>query len=208
MLGFIRGKIISRTDDTSQCVVLAHRVGYEITLPKRLYDELVCASDAKLWLHTHVREDVLALYGFAEEVDRQFFRMLLSVSGLGPRTALSLIGQHGAAHLVRLIMEKKTSEIATAPGVGKKIADRLVLELGKKVMKLVFPRQSKLDTQSAIDGGPQKSLLRDDLASALSNLGYPAGQVQNMLGELFAEEGFDGMSFEHALKRALRELST
>src|SRR5205085_963855 len=88
-----------------------------------------------------VREDILQLYGFELEAEKQFFRVLLGVSGLGPRTALSLLNEHGPERLSKYILEKDTSSISEAPGVGKKLAERLILELASKIEKMAWVTQ-------------------------------------------------------------------
>ncbi len=207
VLGFIKGKVIARTEEGNQCVVLAHRLGYEVTVPQSLGEGISIGENREFWLHTHVREDVLALYGFSTDAERQFFRVLLGVSGLGPKTALALIGQHGVARLVQLILEKKPLDISKAPGVGKKLAERIILELSGKVEKLSFLAHLKqpLARANALASGNK---LRDDLSSALLNLGYPQHSVKGVLDALFTGVDFSEMEFETALKRTLKEIHT
>ena len=96
MVGFLQGKVISKNPETNQCVVLAGDLGYEVNVSKRLFDALSHEQPISLWIHTHVREDAFLLYGFANETEKLFFRILLGVSGLGPKMALSLLTEHGA----------------------------------------------------------------------------------------------------------------
>src|SRR4051812_29844725 len=103
MLGFVEGKVISKNIETSQCIVLCHGTGYELSLSKKTLDIVTVGETRSFWLHTHVREDLLVLFGFDTETEKLFFRVLLSVSGLGPKTALSLLSEHGAAKLSQLI---------------------------------------------------------------------------------------------------------
>ncbi|NBY20989.1 Holliday junction branch migration protein RuvA [bacterium] len=138
MLGFIEGKIISKSIETSQAVVLCAGVGYEITLSKQTLEMTHVNSNVSFWIHTHVREDALILFGFFSEAEKQLFRILIGVSGLGPKTALSLLSEHGPEKLIQLIVHKRISEIAEAPGVGKKLAERLSLELSTKLGKLAW----------------------------------------------------------------------
>lgn len=201
MLGFIKGKVISRAEDGSHCVLLAHRLGFEIILPASRGLGITVGDIREFWLHTHVREDVLALYGFESDSERQFFRMLLGISGLGPKTALALIGTHGIQRLVDLIGEKRASEIAEAPGVGKRLAERLVLELSGKAERLaLFASASPRVTP------PVRMKLREDLSSALLNLGYPSNSVKGALDSLFESRSFEGVEFEEVLKASLKEI--
>lgn len=208
MLGFIKGKIISRNPETLQCVCLVHRMGFEVTLPRRIFESIADGQLVSFWLHTHVREDVLALYGFETETERQIFRQLLNVSGFGPKASLALIGEHGSERLVRLIANKSASEIATAPGVGKKLAERLVLELAGKVEKWVWVEMAKdfHKEKKPVEASPRQQL-RDDLNSALLNLGYQPNQIKNTLEKFLDVSDEDLPPFELCLKTALREMS-
>lgn len=203
MLGYIRGKVIAKNEDAASCVVLAHRLGYEITLPRAIVETISVGDSVSFWLHTHVREDILALFGFRSNADRQFFRVLLGVSGLGPKTALALISEHGVGKLVQLILEKNFIEISEAAGVGKKLAERLVLELSGKIEKLAFLKDLE---KPSVERKSTSSTLRNDLNSAMLNLGYPPNTVKSALDGLFAEGNIDGINFEDALKRTLKEM--
>src|SRR5690606_988464 len=122
VLGYLSGTLLSKNSETAQATVLADRVGYEVTLVRPLFDRLSLQQPVALWLHTHVREDALVLFGFESEKERGFFRMLIGVQGLGPKHALSLLAEHGAAGLARHIAGGNSAAIAQASGVGKKLA--------------------------------------------------------------------------------------
>jgi len=205
MLGFIQGKLISRNLETLSCVVLAQSVGYEVIVPRRGLEKLNLGSEVSLWLHTHVREDILSLYGFESENDKLFFRLLLSVSGLGPKTALSLLSEFGTEALVELVLGKRIGEISKAPGVGKKTAERLVIELVSKIEKLSWAKESTplaSPTASKLNIGLMQT--REDLFSALTHLGYLPHQIKMALDKVLAtpEKSVEGL-----LKLALKELS-
>lgn len=205
MLGFIQGKLISRNSESLHCVVLAQGLGYEILVPKRTLERLSLAADLSLWLHTHVREDVLALYGFESENEKLFFRLLLSVSGLGPKTALSLLSEFGADTLVELILGKRIGEISKAPGVGKKTAERLVMELSGKIEKLSWAKDnitSIAQSSPKLNSGLMQA--REDLFSALTHLGYQPHLIKGAIDKVMVSEE---KSFEGLLKLALKELS-
>ena len=207
MLGYIEGKIISRNADQNQCTVLSGGVGYEISLSKRTAEGLLPNESRAFWIHTHVREDVLVLFGFATETEKQFFRILLSVSGLGPKTALSLLSEHGAEKLSGLIISKEVSEISTAPGVGKKLAERLVLELASKLEKLSWVTQIEKQTIGPKAAPSAKKQLREDLLSALLHLGYQPNQIKTTLDKMFENNETHTLKFETCLKDALKEMS-
>lgn len=208
MLGFLHGRVLSKNPDTHQCILRAGDVGYEISLSHRTFDLLLHEQEASLWLHTHVREDQLTLFGFSSETEKNFFRILLSVSGLGPKTALSLLSEHGANHLTRLIIDKNISEIATASGVGKKLAERLVLELASKLEKLAWVEQLEVKSSNVrATKLPAHKAMREDLLSALTNLGYQPNQIRNTLDKLFDTEKTKEMDFENFLRLALKDMS-
>jgi len=203
MLGFIQGKIISRNIDSSSCVVFAQGLGYEILIPKRSLEKFSLASEVSLWLHTHVREDILALYGFESENDKLLFRTLLTVSGLGPKTALSILSEFGTDTLIELILSKRVGDISKAPGLGKKTAEKLVIELTGKIEKFSWAKESIQATAQALST-PGSVKTREDLFSALTHLGYAPHQIKFALDKVMARPE---SSFEGLLKLALQELS-
>lgn len=207
MVGFVQGKVLSKSIETSAVIVANDSVGYEVTVPKQLFDRLLVEQAVALWIHTHVREDILQLYGFATEAEKQFFRVLLAVSGLGPRTAMSLLGEHAPDRLSQHILNKDVDAISEAPGVGKKLAQRLVLELGSKIEKLAWVTQLKaLSPQTRTVTASPARQLREDLSSALLNLGYQPKQVEYTLDKIL-ETDDETLGFEGWLKNALREMS-
>lgn len=209
MLGFLKGQIIAKDPEGHHCVVLVGGVGYEVSVPTSLFTRLLAQEEASLWVHTHVREDALVLFGFATEAEKNFFRVLLGVSGLGPKTALSLIAEHGADRLAQLILSKEADEISSAPGVGKKLAQRLILELGAKVEKLTWVTEvQRVDAEIKGKATPSRRQLRDDLASALANLGYLPQQIKNALDKVMDRPEAEAQGFEANLRSALKELSS
>jgi len=206
MIGFLHGKVLSKALESSQAVIANEAIGYEVTLSKLLFERLTVGEMVTLWIHTHVREDILQLYGFESENQKQLFRVLISVSGLGPRTALSLISEHGPDRLVQYIINKDTSSISEASGVGKKLAERIALELSAKMEKLSWAMQlQKISTPVSAAALDPSRQLREDLTSALLNLGYPPNQVKGTLDRILEEESTLG--FEGWLKNALKEMS-
>ena len=208
MLGFIEGKVISKSIETSQVVVLCSGVGYEVTLSKQTLEITHLNSNLSLWLYTHVREDAFILFGFYSEAEKQLFKILIGVSGLGPKIALSLLSEHGSEKLIQLIIHKRTSEIAEASGVGKKLAERLALELSTKLSKLAWiqamPQVEMADTPTTISKEDQ---VREDLTSALANLGYSTGQIKNTLDRMLLRDNTAELRFEDLLRMALKEIS-
>jgi len=208
MLGFLEGKIISKNSDSLRCVILVGNLGYELTLSKKVLDSLTLNETSALWVETIAKENSLTLYGFNTEREKKFFKLLIGVTGLGPKTALSLINEHGVESLVHLIVKKDPKEISTAPGVGKKSAERIILELSTPVEKWMHLEQivSKTTDPSAMPVLASHGL-REDLYSALLNLGYLPHQVKNILEKLFQDDRMEKLEFEKCLRWALKEIS-
>ena len=132
MIATVEG--ILRERDGNRIVVEVGGVGLELLVPVRVVDTLGAAgSPVRLHTYLHVREDVLALYGFPDEPERRLFQTLLAVSGVGPKLALAVLSTTGAGELARIISEERTKALQTIPGVGKKTAERIVLELKDKI---------------------------------------------------------------------------
>jgi len=188
--------------------VLAADVGYELMLTKRLFDSIDLQQNRQFWIHTHVREDALILFGFLSEKERSFFRLLLGVSGLGPKMALSLLSTHSPTELCHYILNKDEAQISRAPGVGKKLASRMLIELSEKIEKLMLQPSWALLTRQSNETSPSlKPSLKTDLLSALSNLGYHPQQIKPVLDNLMGPNSRDDLSFEMVLKLALKEMS-
>src|SRR6476619_6912499 len=137
MLGFLRGRVIS--EEPSGVIVDVGGVGYELTVPVGSLSRAPreANGDVELWVHTHVREDALDLFGFANELERRVFRLLVSVPNVGPKTALGLLGALPIAELARAISGRDLGRLGKVPGIGKKTAERLVVELIDKLPQLV-----------------------------------------------------------------------
>ncbi|MBY0369416.1 Holliday junction branch migration protein RuvA [bacterium] len=208
MIGYLKGKVLSKSLDASQCVILSHRVGYELTVTASLFDRLAVGDSVSIWVHTHVREDILSLYGFATEPEKSFFRLLLTVSGLGPKSSMALLSEHGAERLAHHIRGSDANSVSSAPGIGKKLAQKIILELQPKMDKLAWLALSArpLETaRSASAAAPQP--LRDDLASALLNLGFAPQVVKPTVERIFEREDAEKEGFEACLRMALKEMA-
>lgn len=209
MLGYIAGKLISKNIESQHAVVLTGGVGYEIVITRRTAERIPLQADTALWLHTHVREDVFTLFGFESEEEKALFRTLISVSGLGPKTGLALLSEYAPETLAQLIITKRIADISKAPGVGKKIAERLTVELATKLEKQGWSgRPLVAETPGTQVIQPVESQLRDDLQSALVNLRYQPAEVKQVLDRMFNGDETESQPFEICLKQALKELSS
>jgi holliday junction DNA helicase RuvA len=184
----------------NRIVVDVHGVGYEVHVPLSTYYDIgEEGSDVSLRVHTHVREESLQLYGFLTALEQQVFERLIAISGIGPRLAVAVLSGIEPRELVTAVERADIARLTRVPGIGKKTAERIILELKDRLAHLVVPAGAEL---TSIAGAGDR--LRDDLLSALQNLGYhrPAAEkaVESTLSSSTAP------TFEHALRSALREL--
>jgi Holliday junction DNA helicase RuvA len=194
----LRGRLLEK--QPNRIVVDVNGVGYEVSVPLSTYYGLGDAgSEIALRVHTHVREDTLALYGFATPLEQALFERLIGVSGIGPKLALAVLSGIEPAELIRAIERQDLARLTAIPGVGKKTSERIVLELKDRLPRL----------QPSPAGGPSAAaeppVLRDDLLSALINLGYHRPLAEKAVDS--AIRLTPNGDFELTLKRALRELA-
>ena len=169
MIARLTGTILDLKTD--RVVLDVHGVGYELAIPLGTFSALPAAGEkAVLHVHTHVREDALQLFGFATPQEKYVFERLLSVSGIGPKVALTVLSGLPLPELVGAIASQNARVLATIPGVGKKLAERLGLELKEKLAGF------GLGTGSGAAAG--KTSVVDDAIGALQNLGYKALQAE------------------------------
>ena len=182
-------------------IVDVNGVGYDVFVPLSTFYVLGDAgTEMTLRTHTHVREDALALYGFATLVEQELFERLIGVSGIGPRVALAVLSGIEPVELIRAIERGDIARLTAIPGVGKKTSERIVLELKDRL-----PRPQVAAVALGGDSPSGAPELRDDLLSALVNLGYhrPLAEKAVASAITMVPEG----SFERTLKQALRELA-
>jgi holliday junction DNA helicase RuvA len=188
MIAHLRGKLLSK--HPNQAVVEAAGVGYEVNISIPTFSALPSlGSEVSLFVYTHVREDALLLFGFLRAEDKQLFEKLLSVSGIGPKLAITILSGMQADAMVAAIKGNNVTALTRIPGIGKKTAERMVLEL-----------RDKLDAFGAAPALPSVSPVEEDVVSALVNLGYNRGLVEKTLGQLgkSPEDSFDNL-FRKAL---------
>jgi Holliday junction DNA helicase RuvA len=158
MIAFLRGRVLEKRPN--QVILDVQGVGYNVYIPVSTFSQLPSrGSDAQLFIYTHVREDTLALYGFLTEKEKQFFEKLISVSGIGPKLAVTLLSGLDYEELTSAIRRGDVQRLVRVPGVGRKTGERLVLELRDKM------------EPPAKDHVPAASGLDEDVISALLNLG-------------------------------------
>jgi len=199
MIAFLRGRLAEK--QPNRIVVDVAGVGYDVAVPLSTYYTLgEPGSDIALRVHTHVREDILALYGFSTVLEQQIFERLIGISGIGPKLALAVLSGIDVADLVRAVQLGDVARLTAIPGIGKKTAERIGLELKDKL-----PKGIAGDMALEIDAGQPGGDLRRDLLSALQNLGYHRPLAEKAVGA--ALKRTESPSFEVALKQTLRELA-
>jgi Holliday junction DNA helicase RuvA len=196
VIGYLEGKL--KYLDATRAVVLTGGVGYQIHISLSTYYGLEGRSDVSLEIYTHVREDALALYGFATPEEKFAFEKLISISGIGPTLAQKILSGIDAPDLADAIARNDARKLSSIPGVGKKTAERICLELRDK---LVFA-----EGRPAAAATPSRSSIDDDVVSALVNLGYKSALADAALAAARKELGNDA-ELSALLKGALRQLT-
>ena len=198
MIAHLRGRIFSK--QPNRLIVDVNGVGYDVMVPLSTFYGLgEPGSEIALRVHTHVREDALLLYGFGTLLEQDLFERLISISGIGPKVALSVLSGIEPRELVRAVERGDVARLTAIPGVGKKTSERMVLELKDRL-----PR-AHLARAEAGDAPQEPQVMRDDLLSALINLGYHRPLAEKAV-DAALKAAPDG-SFERTLKQALRELA-
>ncbi|MGB9181077.1 MAG: Holliday junction branch migration protein RuvA [Pyrinomonadaceae bacterium] len=180
-------------------------VGYEVTIPlSTFYDLEETGASVRLRIYTHVREDALQLYGFKTARERELFQQLISVSGIGPKLGITMLSGMSADEIIASIRTNNLARLTSIPGVGKKTAERLVIELRDKMAALSSPA---LEEEFAAQTGAAatEDAMRDDALSALLNFGYQKAAAEKAITAAIQEGG--ELSVEAILRRALRSLS-
>jgi len=194
MIARLQGKVLEK--HPNRVIVDVSGVGYDVQVPLSTFYVSADIGDAMaLRIHTHVREDQLALYGFATDLELTMFEKLIAVSGIGPKLALSVLSGIEPRDLAGAILRNDIARLTGIPGVGKKTAERMCVELRDRLPK-------------TIDASPASpaDALRDDLISALANLGYHRQAIDKSLDKLLAA-ATSAARFEDVLRAALKDLS-
>jgi Holliday junction DNA helicase RuvA len=197
MIALLTGVIAYKSPD--HIILDVHGVGYRVLIPFSTYYDLPEGGGAaSLHIHTSVREDAIQLYGFRTRLEKSFFQLLISVSGIGPKMARDILSNIQPAPLAQALVQGDVQILSTIPGIGKKTAERLVLELKDKAGKLDLSSLPAFEARKI----PTDDVM-DDVLSALLNLGYKEPQVRKALAGLDAA---GGATVEELLKQALKIL--
>ena len=203
MIAFLSGKLLAKHPGT---VILDVRgVGYEVSIPLSTFYELgEIESDVQLHIYTHVREDALQLFGFRTRRERELFTQLISVSGVGAKMAIAMLSAMSTDEIILALRTENLAKLTAIPGVGRKTAERLVIELRDKVMKMLAPETESLALSDAKEK-QEVDLVFDDALSALLNLGYQRAAAEKALKSA-VNEGTE-VSVQKLLRRGLQLLA-
>lgn len=183
MIAHLRGKLIGR--HPNQAIVETAGVGYEVVISVPTFSDLPpLGGEVALHIHTHVREDQLALYGFLRAEEKQLFEKLITVSGIGPKLAITILSGMAAQELGNAIRGNDLARLTKIPGIGRKTAERLVLELRDKLPVI---------GQEVAAAAPAFSVVQEDVLSALVNLGYQRTAAEKVLTSVAKDGSFDAM---------------
>lgn len=198
MIAHLRGTLLEK--HPGLVVVDVGGVGYEVTVPLPTYRSLGdAASTVELHVHTHVREETLALFGFATRREKELFVVLLGVNGIGPKTAVAVLSGLGVDELVETVRRRDAGRLAAVPGVGRKTAERIILEVSDRI--------ADSGPGARAGGGDGPGGLRSDLVSALLNLGYNARTAADAAAHALEDASETPPKFEALLRRALKGLA-
>ena len=204
MIAQLSGKLVQKQPNT--VIIDVGGVGYDVTIPVSTFYELgEAGSDVSLKIHTHVREDALQLFGFWTGREKELFLKLTSVSGVGPKLAITMLSGMPAGELITAITNNDLVKLTSIPGVGRKTAERVVVELRDK-LAVISLESREADRKAAHELAPGEAAVRDDTISALMALGYPKAISERAVSFALREEG--ERTIEAVLKRALRRLSS
>ncbi|MFZ4720588.1 MAG: Holliday junction branch migration protein RuvA [Ilumatobacteraceae bacterium] len=176
MIGSLRGTVLERTDEGTALVEVGG-VGYLVSVTPRTLAELEPGSSAFLYVHHHIREDAQTLFGFLQRDERTTFQVLINTHGIGPALALAILGTHTPSALVDIVATSDLGALTLVPGVGKKTAERLLVELRNR---LSLPMLDPLP----VGGGGSGTTVIGDVREALTGLGYGQEEVRDVLREL------------------------
>jgi len=192
MIGYLTGKIIAAKP--TQILLDVNGVGYEVRISINTFEKLSGKSAISLHIYTNVKEDSITLFGFYSEAEKEMFELLISINGVGPKSALSLLSGISTDDLRQAIITSNVERMVAVPGIGRKTAERLILELKNKVRDI---------KEEGIT--PGKPSLQKEAIAALTTLGYNIVSSEKAVNKILSE--LPDCSLEELIKRSLKELN-
>ena len=197
MIGFLRGRVAYTFSD--YCCLDVHDVGYRVFISHQTRNQISVGTEVMLYIHTHVREDAILLYGFFSQEEYDLFQHLIGISGIGPKVAQGILSAITANDFYHLIHRKDVKAITKLPGIGKKTAERIILELKDKLSDTSFDVSDAADDTAAL--GDAMGDMVSEAIEALLSLGFQQSEVQSVL-----KKKSDWESTEEIIRYALAEL--
>lgn len=192
MIGRLEGKIVDL--DGTVAVVDVNGVGYEVEVPIGTFDEYSVGDECTLHTHQVIQQDLQALYAFPNKPMREFFRVLIKISGIGPKSAISMLGVLSVGELVRSVSQRDTSALMRVKGIGRRTAERILVDLSDRVDRLPYSlAQSQIDSTS----------LQSDAETALVQLGFGRSSARQAIDSAW----YDGIELEDLIRTSLQRLS-
>ena len=198
MIGFLTGTILERTEDG--LLLDVGGVGYELSCSGNTLADVATSVDARLFVHTAVREDAITLFGFSTSLEKQMFLSLLKVNGIGPKMASRILGGASLDQITGMIESGDVKGLSALPKVGKKTAEQLVLTLKGKLV--IEPTEAKPSTKAKTPIAPKFTGVRADVLSALVNLGFRLQDAERVVGDLK-----DDIDVQSGVRQGLQALS-
>lgn len=202
MIGYLEGKIANY--DGQMVTVMVGGIGFEVMMPRdgaTLYD---LGQEVGIYTYMHVRENDIGLYGFENALDKQVFNLLIGVSGIGPKSAVQMLGVAGAKDVLSAIRSENEKLLSSLPGIGKKTSARIILELKEKVDKLFPELPIDKSESTGKKTAKAKSSIEDDLTDTLMALGYRSNEIKLMYE---STDVLEETEIDRAIKRALQFLA-
>jgi holliday junction DNA helicase RuvA len=203
MIAYLSGKLLEK--EANSVIVEVNGIGYEVAIPLSTFYELgEIGSDVELRIYTYVREDTLSLFGFKTQREKELFLKLISVSGIGAKSGIGILSGMSADEIINAIRSNNLMRLNSIPGIGKKTAERIVIELRDKINTITA---GVAEPSKATDSGPAPSgnEVYDDAVSALVNLGYQRAAAEKSINQAM-QEGTE-MSVQKLLRRSLQLLA-
>ena len=191
MIGYLTGKLIS--SKPTQILLDVNGVGYSVNISISTFEKISEKETASLFIHTSVKEDSITLFGFFSQSEKEMFELLISISGIGPKLGLSILSGISVDDLKSAISNGNVTRLIAIPGIGRKTAERVVLELRNKVDAI------------KVDGMIKEASVKDEAIAALSTLGYQRQISEKVIRDLLAENS--GYSLEELIRKALSGLN-
>jgi len=204
MIAHLSGTLLSK--QANSVIVDVAGIGYEVTIPLSTFYDLEDAGTAvQLRIYTHVREDTLQLFGFKTARERELFLKIITVSGIGPKLGITLLSGMSADELIASIRTNNLARLTLIPGIGRKTAERLIMELREKVAELSSAQLEEELGAKPEGTEPTEDTVRSDALSALLNLGYQRSAAEKAIDAALAEGG--ELTVESILRRGLKKLA-